>query len=103
MAKKTSARESEPKPNNTTKPAATIRHGNLKCVVWRNESDKGPWYVADLLRTFKSESGFQETSKVNGDDLLRVAFLATQAYAQVLELKAQDKADRQEGPDEPHY
>jgi len=75
-----------------SKPAATLRHGNLKCVLWRNEGEKGPWYVADLIRTFRTEAGFQETNKVNAEDLLRVAFLAQQAYGQLQELKAADKA-----------
>ena len=87
--KREAASHSEPAHN---KPAATIRHGNLKCVLWRNEGEKGPWYVADLVRTFKTESGFQDTNKVNGEDLLRVAFLAQQAYGQLQELKAADKA-----------
>ncbi len=103
MAKKAPPTTSETRPTSNAQPAATIRHGNLKCVLWRNEGDKGPWYVADLVRTFKTEAGFQDTNRVAGEDLLRLAFLAQQAYAQVLELKAHDKADRQEGPHEPHY
>lgn len=79
----------------STKPAATIRLGNLKCVLWRNESDNGPWHVADLVRTFKNEAGFQETNKVPAEDLLRVAFLAQQAYGKLQELKAGDKAAAQ--------
>jgi hypothetical protein len=84
-------RSQQPAPTNPG-AAATIRHGNLKCTLWRNEGDNGPWYVADLVRTFKDQSGFQETNKVPADDLLRVSFLAEQAYARLLELKAGDKA-----------
>jgi hypothetical protein len=96
-------REQAPPPAASHKPAATLRHGNLKCVIWRNEGEKGPWYVADLIRTFKTEAGYQETSKVNADDLLRVAFLAQQAFAEVLELKAADRAAAtdHDGFDEP--
>lgn len=74
------------------KPADTIRDGNLKCTIWRNEGEKGPWYAADLVRTFKTESGFKDTHSVPADDLLRVSHLAEKAYDRVLELKAQDKA-----------
>ncbi len=82
------------------KPAATIRVGNLKCVLWRNDGAKGPWYVADLVRTFKDESGFHETNKLPADDLLKVAFLAQQAYAQLQDLKAGDRAASQHEFDE---
>lgn len=98
MAKAKSQQQTPP----PQKPAATIRQGNLKCVLWRNESEKGPWYVADLIRTFKTESGFQETGKVPADDLLRVAFLAQQAYGELQQLKAQDRTtaaeDQHESP-----
>ncbi len=90
----------QPKPQSTNQPAATIRHGNLKLTLWRNEGDNGPWYAASLVRTFRTESGFQEASSVSADDLLRVAFLAQQAYGQFLALKAQDKAALQDGPDD---
>lgn len=93
-------KDTPPKPSPATRPAATIRQGNLKCVIWRNESDKGPSYMADLVRTFKTESGFQDTSKVPADDLLRVAFLAEQAFGELQHLKAQDRAGRDEAPDE---
>ncbi len=48
--------------NNTeknNKPAATVRQGNLKVVLWKNEGEKGSWYTADLVWTFKTEAGFQ--------------------------------------------
>lgn len=97
MPKQTTARSRETEIN---KPAATIRHGNLKLTLWRNDGDHGPWYVADLVRTFKDESGFHETTKVPADDLLRVAFLAQQAYSRVLELKAEERATRNDGADD---
>ncbi|MCG6157626.1 hypothetical protein [Rubinisphaera margarita] len=95
MAKAKSKSES----TSPQKPAATIRQGNLKCVIWRNEGENGPWYVADLVRTFKTESGFQDTTKVPADDLLRVAFLAQQAFGQLQLLKAQDRQSDSEDHD----
>lgn len=81
------------------KPAAIIRQGNLKCVLWRNDGENGPWYVADLVRTFKTESGFQDTNKVPADDLLRVSYLAQQAFSQLQQLKAQDREATAENDD----
>ena len=91
-AKSEPTQQSSPNP----KPAAIVRQGNLKCLLWRNPSENGPWYTADLVRTFKTESGFQETSKIPADDLLRVAFLAQQAFGQLQHLKAQDRAETNE-------
>ncbi len=93
--------QSVPETSSNPKPAAIVRQGNLKCVLWRNPSENGPWYTADLVRTFKTESGFQETSKIPADDLLRVAFLAQQAFGQLQQLKAQDRAETNEAPHVP--
>jgi len=98
MAQKSAQRSHDPGP---TKPATTIRLGNLKCVLWRNEGDKGSWYAADIVRTFKDATGFHETNKVPAEDLLRVAFLAQQAYSKLQELKAADKVAGQHEFDEP--
>ena len=90
----------DPQPETLTKPAATIRLGNLKCVLWRNEGDNGAFYVADLVRTFKNKSGFHDTNNIPAEDLLRVAFLAQQAYGQLQELKGKDRAAARHESDE---
>ncbi|WP_437207068.1 hypothetical protein [Planctomicrobium sp. SH664] len=103
MPKRTSAQSQASEPETTTKhgPAATIRQGNLKCVIWRNQGERGSWYNAELVRTFKDESGYHDTNKIPADDLLRVAFLAQQAFGKVQELRATDReAANAEGPDE---
>jgi hypothetical protein len=81
-------------------PAATIRLGNLKCVLWRNEGEKGAWYNVDLVRTFKNESGFHDTHSIPADDLLRVAFLAQQAFEKLQELRSNDRALARHDSDE---
>lgn len=89
--------QSDPK----QRPAASVRDGNLRIVLWRNESEKGPWFNCELSRTFQNENGYQETNKVPASDLLRVAFLAQQAYGEYLELRAKEKADQAANPHEP--
>jgi len=102
MAKPDSSKASS-QSTTPNKPAATVRLGNLKYVLWRNDGENGPFYVAELVRTFKTRSGYQETSKVPADDLLRVAFLAQQAFGQLQELKVADKAAGTEDfDDRPH-
>lgn len=98
MAKSNDSKQEKTAP--AQRPAAIVRQGNLKCLLWRNQGENGAWYTADLVRTFKTESGFQETNKVPADDLLRVAFLAQQSFTKLQELKAQDRAGQQEEHDE---
>ena len=76
---------------NPNRPAATIRDGNLKATVWRNASDSGPWYSVDLIRSYKTDDGWQDTTSMRSDDLPRIAFLAQRAYAAVLDLKQADR------------
>jgi len=77
-------------------PIDTLRDGPLKATIWKNETDKGAFYNIDLTRAFKTDDGFQDTTSFRSSDLLRVAFLAQQAHARVIELKANDKSSTPE-------
>ncbi|WP_437186744.1 hypothetical protein SH668x_000095 [Planctomicrobium sp. SH668] len=102
MPKRSQPQAKESTPAHHNGPAATLRQGNLKCVIWRNQGERGAWYNAELVRTFKDESGYHDTNKIPADDLLRVAFLAQQAFGKVQELRAGDReATHSDGPDEP--
>ncbi|WP_437185139.1 hypothetical protein SH668x_002234 [Planctomicrobium sp. SH668] len=102
MAKRPQSPAKETAPAHHQGRAATIRQGNLKCVIWRNESERGAWYNTELVRTFRDESGYHDTNKIPAEDLLRVAFLAQQAFGKVQELRAGDRdAANTDGPDEP--
>ncbi|MFV0446665.1 MAG: hypothetical protein ACK5Q5_24095 [Planctomycetaceae bacterium] len=90
-----------PEPPQKLRPGATVRQGNLKIVLWRNMSEKGPWYTADLVRTFRDESGYHDTNKVPADDLLRVSHLAEWAFTELLQFKAQNRQEQQDEPFEP--
>lgn len=37
------------------KPAHKLRSGALTVTIWKNESDKGPWYSVTPSRSFKQE------------------------------------------------
>jgi hypothetical protein len=39
------------------RPAATLRYGRLKATIWRQESDKGPWYSVVLTRSYTDQGG----------------------------------------------
>lgn len=73
--------------DNKRKPAFTLRDGTLKATIWKNESEKGPWFSVDFTRGYRKGDQWQDTTSMRGDDLLKLAFLAQEAYAKHVELK----------------
>ena len=70
------------------KPAFTLRDGTLKATIWKNDGEKGPWFSVDFSRGYRVDGNWKDTSSIRGDDLLKLAFLAQEAYAKQLQLKA---------------
>jgi hypothetical protein len=74
-----------------SKPAHKLTDGLLRVTIWRNTSDKGPWYSVVPARGYKPDDGdWQETDSLNGDDCLAMAELIREAYAWI---KVQRRAD----------
>jgi hypothetical protein len=42
-------------PNN--KPVTTLRCGSIKATIWKNVSEKGPFFSTTFSRPFKGQSG----------------------------------------------
>ncbi len=64
-----------------TPPADTLRDGNLKATIWRNEGEKGPYFTTTLSRSYKDGDGnYRDTQSFASSDLLRVSELARQAH-----------------------
>src|SRR5437870_167705 len=83
------------------RPAQTIRYGRLKATVWRQESDKGPWYSVALARTYRDQAGnWQSSGSFGRDDLLVLAKLADQAHSWIHRQMAQDAASAGNGQTE---
>ncbi len=75
------------------RPAQTIRYGRLKATIWRQESDKGPWYSVVLARTYRDQAGnWQSSGSFGRDDLLLLAKLADQAHSWIYRQMAKDAA-----------
>jgi len=73
------------------RPAQTIRYGRLKATIWRQESDKCPWYCVVLARTYRDQAGnWQSSGSFGRDDLLLVAKLADQAHSWICREMARD-------------
>lgn len=63
------------------RPAHEARYGRLKATVWRQESDKGPWYSVVLTRAYQDQQGAWKSSQSFGrDDLLLVAKLCDEVH-----------------------
>ena len=77
------------------KPAFTLRDGTLKATIWKNDGQKGPWFSVDFTRGYRTDDGWNDTNSIRGDDLLKLAFLAQEAYAKHLELKAIHRDEQQ--------
>src|SRR5262249_32663549 len=66
---------------NMSKPAHKIRIGVLQITIWRNYSEKGPWYSVNPARSYKQgDDTWRETDSLGFDDLLTMAKLLAQAH-----------------------
>jgi hypothetical protein len=75
---------------NNNKPAATLRDGNLKAVIWKNEKEDRVFYSTTFSRTYKTgEGNYADTNGFSGSELLRIAQLATKAYEHAHGLRKQ--------------
>ena len=66
-----------------SQPAHKIRTGTLQVTIWRNTSDKGNWYSAQLTRGYKVDESWRETDNLGFDDLLAAAKLLDQAHTYI--------------------
>ena len=72
----------------SNKPVETIRDGSLKATIWKNSSEKGAFYSADLARTYQDAAGnYQDAHSFTGAELIQIARLAHLAYTALLELR----------------
>jgi len=76
----------------------TIRDGNLKASIFRNESEKGTYHTTTLARTYQDDQGnLRDTHSFSKNDLLKVSELARSAYNRINELKREQSQSRDEG------
>ncbi|MCF8467281.1 MAG: hypothetical protein K9G33_07745 [Sneathiella sp.] len=78
--------------NQGNPPRDVLRDGNLKASVWRNESEKGPFYSVNLSRVYRDDQGdLRDSQSFATGDLLRVAELARKTYDRTQELRREDR------------
>lgn len=93
----TEARDDQTQESN--KPVETLRDGNLKASIWRNEGENGPSYSTTFARTWRDDQGrFHDSQSYAGTDMLRLGELSRTAYHRTNELRrehAQEHAQEQ--------
>ncbi len=78
----------------TNKPVQTLRDGNIKATLWRNEGDKGPFYSVQFIRTYKdSEDNYQDTDSFTNGDLLKLSRLGVRVYDAIAKLRVDDQKE----------
>ena len=83
------------------RPAGEIRYGRLRATIWKQESDKGPWYSVVLTRSYQDpqQGDWRSSSSFGRDDLLLLAKLCDQAHSWIHRQMAKD-ASSTNGPEE---
>jgi hypothetical protein len=61
-------------------PSHTLRSGNIKAAIWKNESEKGPFFATTFSRPFKDPSGaWRNGTSFGANDLEALATVAYEA------------------------
>jgi hypothetical protein len=72
-------------------PAHKIRFANLQVTIWRNTSEKGPWYSAVPSRSYKKgDDAWAESDSLNAEDMPIMAALLNQAFSWIVKQKHAD-------------
>jgi len=78
----------------TNKPAATIRFGGVKGVIWANagKDPLRPRYSVQYLKSYTDENGkWHDTTSLNESDNLRLGHLIPKVADRIAELKELDR------------
>lgn len=81
----------EAEPN--TRPVHELRFGRVRCSVWENPSETGPWYSVKLSRLYKTDDGWRASPSLNRDDLLPAAKLCEEVALWIARRQQQPRTD----------
>jgi hypothetical protein len=74
------------------KPAHKIRSGGIEVAVWRQESEKGPWYNVTMSRSYKKDEEWKKSDSFGSDDVLLLAKLLDQAHTWIISQSSKQQA-----------
>jgi len=84
------------------RPAHEIRFGRLKLTIWKQESDKGPWFSVVPTRSYRDAQGNWHSSQRFGlDDLLLLAKLCDLADTWIRRERMKDNQNGQDAETPP--
>ena len=99
-AKNSTPRAPSPTAVPKQRPAYVARFGVLKATVWRQESDKGPWYSVVLSRGYQDQNGqWQSSHSFGRDNLLLVAKLCDHVHSWIYQQMAKQATPQGDGPE----
>jgi hypothetical protein len=76
-----------------SKPVHKIRAGALEVAIWRNDSEKGPFYSVTMNRSYKKGEEWKQADSFGSDDLLLLAKLLDQAHSWIISQPAKRQAE----------
>lgn len=81
--------------NSNKGPEHTLRDGNLKVTIWRNESEKGSYRTAVLTRLYTDDKGeTRETHNLGKNELLPGSEILRNAYNRINEMQREQSQSR---------
>ncbi len=69
----------------SNRPACELRLGQLKAVIWANETSSGLRYSVQFTKLYRKDDEWQQTDSFDRDDLLLLAKLSDQAHTWICE------------------
>ena len=75
------------------RPAAKFKHGGIEMTVWPNQTESGTMFNTTISNSYKDDKSgeWKPTSSFSPTDLLVVAELSRQAFAEITKLKQQGR------------
>lgn len=76
------------------RPVAKFKHGGIELSVWPNQTESGTMYNTTISNSYKDEKSgeWKATASFSPTDLLVVAELSREAFAEITKLKQQSRA-----------
>jgi hypothetical protein len=86
MATKSPAPSRQAQPTNGgNKPVDTLRYGNLKATIWKNQGQSGPFYTVTFTRSYRDDDEqWHEVTSFNTGDLPTLAKLTLDAHSIII-------------------
>jgi hypothetical protein len=72
------------------RPAAEVRLGSVKGVIWRNETERGSRYSVTFERLYKDSDEWKISNSFGRDELLLLAKVADLAHTRIFELSGEE-------------